>query len=46
MMNTEGPLVTGARDEGETHHFIRGGPNEDEFEKDADNVSDILKKMK
>jgi hypothetical protein len=45
MMNTEGPLITGARDDGDTHHFIRGA-KDDEFEKDADNVSDILKKMK
>jgi len=46
MMNTEGPLVTAARDEDKTHHFIRGGANEDEFEKEVDNVSDLLKKMK
>lgn len=44
-MNTDGVLQTAARDENDTHLLIKPS-HMDQFEKEDDNVSEILKKMR
>lgn len=46
-LQTDGALYTAARDDGESHRFMVGaGSKKDQFEKDEDNVSELLKKIK
>jgi hypothetical protein len=42
---TEGALHTAARDD-DVSHMLINGKHREQFEKDEDNVSEILKKMR